>query len=159
MPYLFSPPVTVAVDVVAWAAIHAGTGYLVHRLAVERLATDWWIHRPRRFERGGSLYADRLRVRRWKHRLPEAGALFGGGFDKRSLGGAGRPALERYAVETRRAELGHWLAAAGAPAFFLWNPWPVGVVMLAYAVAVNGPCVVASRYNRLRIARLVARKV
>ena len=34
--------VAVALDVVAWGLIHAGTGYLAHRLPVRWLGDRWW---------------------------------------------------------------------------------------------------------------------
>jgi glycosyl-4,4'-diaponeurosporenoate acyltransferase len=148
----------VGVDVVAWAVIHASTGYLVHRLPARRFEHDTALTRQRRIEGGGRLYTDILRIRRWKGRLPEAGAFFAGGFDKKHLTGAGVDELAAFARETRRAELGHWLAAAGAPLFFLWNPVGVGLVMLAYAAAANGPCIAAQRYNRLRLLRILRRR-
>ena len=144
----------VAVDALAWLGIHGTTGYAVHRLPVERLSGDGWLWSERRWEAGGAWYVRRLRIKRWKHRLPEAGAVFAGGFDKRHLRQRDAAYLNRYAVETRRAELGHWLAAAPAPLFFLWNPWCAGLVMLVYAVGVNGPCIAAQRYNRIRIERV-----
>ncbi|HVF32677.1 MAG TPA: hypothetical protein VM933_06540 [Acidimicrobiales bacterium] len=151
-----SKPLLVLVDVVAWGAIHAATGYLVHRLPARRLGRDTWLTRPRAWEGDGRFYVRRLRIKRWKRLLPEAGALFAGGFDKKRLTGGRDPAyLLAYVRETRRAELGHWLAAAGAPLFFLWNPWGVGIAMLVYAVAANGPCIAAQRYNRLRLARVL----
>ena len=150
--------VKVAVDVVAWACIHASTGYLVHRLPARRFERDTALTRPRRFERDGRLYTDVLRIKRWKASLPEAGAFFAGGFDKKHLAGAGSDDLATFARETRRAELGHWLAAVAAPVFFLWNPPGVGVAMLVYAVAANGPCIAAQRYNRLRLLRILRRR-
>jgi glycosyl-4,4'-diaponeurosporenoate acyltransferase len=149
----------IAVDAAAWCAVQVGAGYLVHRLPPNRLAADGGVLRERSWERGGRVYRDRLGVARWKHRLPEGGAVFRGGFDKRSLRGASTEHLERYRRETRRAELGHWLALAPLPLFVLWNPpllWPA---MAAYAVAVNGPCIVAQRYNRLRLSRVLAARV
>ena len=41
---------TVLLDVAAWAAIHAATGYAAHRLPARRLAADTWITRPRHWE-------------------------------------------------------------------------------------------------------------
>lgn len=150
--------VLVLVNVVAWGVIHASTGYLVHRLPVHRFARDTWLTRPRRFERDGRLYVRAFRIKRWKHLLPEAGALFAGGFDKRRLTSRSDDYLATYLRETRRAELGHWLAAAGAPLFFLWNPAWIGGVMVLYALVANGPCVLSQRYNRLRLLRIAARR-
>ena len=147
----------VAVDAAAWAAIQSATGYAVHRLPAARLDHDTWVTRRRRWERGGAFYVDQLHIRRWKGRLPEAGALFAGGFDKGGLGERSAGHLGRHVVETRRAEIGHWLAILPAPLFWRWNPRWLAVVMSLYAVVINGPCIAAQRYNRLRLVRVLDR--
>jgi glycosyl-4,4'-diaponeurosporenoate acyltransferase len=146
---------TVALDVVVWAAIHAGTGYAAHRLADSRLARDSWLTRPRPWERDGRAY-EQVAIRRWKDRLPEAGALFPGGVSKRRLPAGGRAALHTFVPETRRAEYAHWWCFALSPLFALWNPPAVAVVMVVYGAAVNAPFIAIQRYNRLRIVRTVA---
>lgn len=155
MPLLLPKPYAIALDVVMWAFVHTVVGYVVHRMPAARFATDNLLTRGRRFERDGEIYQRFLRVKRWKAWLPEAGAVFRGGFDKKRLPGAGDAGLARYAIETRRAEIVHWVTGAIAPLFFLWNPPRAGVWMLVYAVAVNAPCIVALRYNRLRLDRIV----
>jgi len=154
-PIRLSPLPNVLVDIAAWAAFHAGTGYAVHRLSLDRLQRDTWLLRERRFERSGRLY-ERFGIRRWKDRLPEAGALFAGGTSKRHLGGRDPAALRRFAAETRRAEYGHWAAMACGPLFVLWNPPAVAAVMVAYGVGVNLPFIAIQRYNRARVSRLLA---
>ena len=141
-----------------WVVVHVSTGYVVHRMSARRFARDTWLTRPRRFERGGRLYVDVFRIKRWKHLLPEAGGLYAGGFDKRRLTSRSGEYLATYLGETRRAELGHWLAAAAAPVFFLWNPLRGGVMMVLYALVANGPCVLSQRYNRLRLQRIADRR-
>jgi glycosyl-4,4'-diaponeurosporenoate acyltransferase len=153
-----SRPWTATLDVVAWGAVHAGSGYLVHRLPLGWLARDGWLFTGRRWERGGRCYARRLRIRRWKDRLPEAGALFPGGVSKRRVPPAAAGGLERFVIETRRAELGHWLAAAPGPVFALWNPPGVALLMVAYGLAVNLPFIAVQRYNRLRVERVLRRR-
>ncbi len=147
----------IAVDAAAWCATQVAAGYAVHRLPDHRLDTDGALLRIRAVERDGRLYRDILRVPRWKRLLPEGGAVFRGGFDKRTLAGAGPEQLARYGREARRAELGHWLAMAPLPLFALWNPPMLWPAMVAYAVLVNGPCIASQRYNRLRIERVLAR--
>ena len=147
----------VLVNVAAWAVVHVAIGYGAHRLPVARFAGDAWLYRIRRFEDGGRFYARTLRIGRWKSLLPEAGAFFAGGFAKRTLGPADPARLARFVAETRRAELAHWLMLAAGAAFFAWNPWPVALANLAYAVAANVPCVAAQRYNRVRLLRVLAR--
>lgn len=148
-----SAPALVAVNVVAWGVAHAGTGWYVHRVPVRRLEHDSWLTRPRRWERHGRAY-ERIRIRSWKDRLPEAGALFAGGVSKRRLPSADGAGLDRFAAETRRAEHGHWLAAAAGPLFVLWNPPSIAAVMVVYGIVVNAPFVMIQRYNRQRIGRI-----
>jgi glycosyl-4,4'-diaponeurosporenoate acyltransferase len=76
---------------------------------------------------------------------------------KAHLPAPGRAGLDRLVIETRRAELGHWLALAAGPAAILWNP-PIGVaLMVAYGVAVNLPFIAIQRYNRFRTQALLER--
>ena len=148
--------VTLAVDAAVWCAVQVGAGYLVHRLPGPWLDNDHGVLRERSWERGGRFYREHLGVARWKPWLPEGGAVFRGGVDKRSLRGATTEHLEHYRRETRRAEMGHWLALVPLPLFGLWNPPRLWPAMAAYAVAVNGPCIVSQRYNRLRLSRVLA---
>ena len=149
-----SLPLLVAVDSLAWASWSAVVGYACHRLPVNALASDNAFTRPRRFEQGGRLY-ERFHIRRWKDRLPEAGALFAGGTSKRRLPSRDDTALRRFAAETRRAELVHWFIAAATPFFALWNPPALFAAMAAYGVAANAPFIAVQRYNRARIARVL----
>lgn len=143
-----------AANVIGAATFHAGSGYVVHRLPLARLQRDGWLLSPRSFEQGGRVYERRLRIQRWKDRVPEAGALFPGGVSKRHV----TRDLERFVTETRRAEYGHWLAMACAPAFALWNP-PIGLVLMtAYSVVANAPFIAIQRYNRQRAQRILARR-
>ena len=157
MPVWSLDPVpNVLVDVAAWAVVHAATGYAVHRLPLRALDRDTWLTRIRSVEDDGRLYS-RVGIRRWKDILPEAGAMFAGGMSKRQLPSAADGGLDRFAAETRRAELGHWSAMAGGPLFLLWNPIPIGAAMIAYGVAVNAPFIAIQRYNRARVLRALRR--
>lgn len=145
----------VALDVAVWAVWSTAVGYAYHSFPVGWFAHDTWLTRPRRFERG-AWYQRRLRIKRWKDRLPEAGALFAGGFPKRRLAHPDPAYLARFAAETRRAELTHWTTMAVVPVFVLWNPWWACSVMVAYAAVANLPCIAVQRYNRVRLERMLA---
>ncbi|HKK47451.1 MAG TPA: hypothetical protein VJ932_00040, partial [Alkalispirochaeta sp.] len=114
---------------VAWIVIQIGSGYVSHLLPQAWFATDNRLFRARRFEREGRLYRRALLVHRWKTRLPEAGAMFAGGFSKRHLNLARSQervtTIRRFIAETRRAELSHWLPVALSCTFFFWNPFAV----------------------------------
>jgi glycosyl-4,4'-diaponeurosporenoate acyltransferase len=154
---VMAPALTIAVDVVAWGVFHSATGYAAHRLDDRRLEADGWLLRPRGFEAGGRWYRRRLRIDRWKDRLPDAGDLFRGGLSKRHLPAYDAAGLERFARETRRAELAHWWAMGCGPLFVLWNPPLATGLLVAYGVVVNLPFVLVQRYNRFRIEAIVGR--
>jgi glycosyl-4,4'-diaponeurosporenoate acyltransferase len=145
----------VLIDAAAWAGLSVAVGYGGHRVAARHLGHDTWLTRLRRFEDGGRRW-ERLGIRRWKDRLPEAGGLFTGGVSKRRLGGDAD--LERFVVETRRAEIVHWGLAACGPLFLLWNPLWLGGVMAAFGIGFNAPFIVVQRYNRGRVQRALARR-
>jgi glycosyl-4,4'-diaponeurosporenoate acyltransferase len=144
-------------DVVAWGVIHGGTGYIAHRLPESLCRRDTWLTRRRRFERSGRIWRT-LRVHRWKDRLPEAGDTFRGGVSKRHLPGRDDQGLLEFAALTRRAEMGHWMAAAASPVFAIWNPPWIAIVMVCYGVAVNAPFIAIQRYNRLRVDAAIGRR-
>jgi len=144
----------VVLDVAVWGAWSAGVGFVAHRRPANAFARDSWLYRLRAFEHGGRLY-ERWGIRRWKDRLPEAGALFTGGFSKRSVRTRDRDVLERFVVETRRAEWTHWTIMLITPVFLIWNWWWVELLMVVYALAANLPCLLVQRYNRARLTRLL----
>ncbi len=158
MPRLVMPQaLTIVVDIVAWGVFHALTGLAAHRLDDSRLSRDGWLLRQRRFEDGGRWYRRRLRIHRWKDRLPEAGDLFRGGMSKRQLPAYDVAGLATFARETRRAELAHWWALFCGPLFVLWNPPLAAALLVTYGVLVNLPFILIQRYNRFRIDALMDR--
>jgi glycosyl-4,4'-diaponeurosporenoate acyltransferase len=148
-----------------WLGWSLLVGYGGHRLSADWLLDFTALDGPAGGQDAGGRWLERLGIRRWKDRLPEAGAFFPGGTAKRSLGKStpGRDAqqltrqLQRFLVETRRAELVHlaiwpfWLATA------LWLPAAAVLVNLAFATAFNLPCLLVQRFNRHRLLRLLGR--
>ena len=157
MGYVMPQWLTVVVDVLAWGFFHAVTGYAAHHVSDRRLDRDGPLLRGRGFEVGGRWYRRRLRIHRWKDRLPEAGAIFEGGISKRQLPGRDVEGLRTFVRETRRAELTHWWAMACGPLFVLWNPPVAAALLVAYGVLVNLPFVLIQRYNRSRTMPLIER--
>lgn len=145
------------VNVAAAIAVHVGAGYAAHRWPLHRLQEDGPLLRIRPWEQGGRWYERVLHIKRWKDRVPEAGAVFAGGTSKRALGRLDADGLWRFAAETRRAERSHWLAMVVGPLAMIWNPWAGMIAMWCYALFVNLPFVAIQRYNRARIKRTLAR--
>ena len=55
---------------------------------------------------------------------------------------------------TRGAELAHVPILLLGPVFFAFNPWWLALVMVAYAIVANVPCILVQRYNRARLERI-----
>lgn len=150
-----APALALVANIALWAGSQVLAGYVAHRLPIESLDRDRGILRLRPFEAGGRWYERRLRIGRWKDRMPEAGAFFAGGMSKRSLPSRSDGGLERFAVETRRAEIAHWASFVGLPLCVIWNNAAGVVVMVLYGLVVNLPLIAIQRYNRARIERIL----
>lgn len=149
-------PVAIGVDLVAWAGVAVGAGYLAHRLPGRLFERDAWLFRQRSWERDGRFYVTTLRIRHWKRLLPEAGDAFEGGFNKGTLAVFDDEHLSTHVHETRRAELVHWLIIGAGPLFLAHNRWYDVMAMQVIAVALSIPCIAAQRYNRIRLQRVLA---
>lgn len=144
----------VVLNVAGWLLIQLGFAWAFTKMPSERF-------RPGpggAWEQGGRFYEKRVAIKRWKDLLPDAARWFDGGFAKRTLAGADASYYERFIRETWRGESCHWCALACAPVFFLWNPWWGDLIIVGYAVAANLPCILAQRYNRLRLTRVSSRR-
>ncbi|MDH4268926.1 MAG: glycosyl-4,4'-diaponeurosporenoate acyltransferase, partial [Dehalococcoidia bacterium] len=84
---------------------------------------------------------------------PDGAAVFKSGFRKKHLKNQDALYLQRFIIETCRAELAHWVIFVFSFLFFIWNAWWIGMIMVAYALIVNIPCIIAQRYNRARLKR------
>ncbi len=142
----------VVLNCAGWPLIQLGLAWLFIRMP------DAWFKPPGSSAFEVWLYDRVFHVKRWKDKLPDAAAWFGGGFAKRSLSDRQPEYLARFIRETWRGELCHWCALACVPVFFLWNPWWADAVIVVYAVTANFPCILAQRHNRIRLRRLLARK-
>ncbi len=144
----------VVLNVAGWPLIQLTLAWLF-----TRMPSSWFRPGPGAgWEDAGRWYERRLAIRRWKDRLPDGARWLGGGFSKANLASTERDYLHRFAQETWRGELCHWAALACTPVFFLWNPLWADLVMTAYALAANLPCILALRYNRARLLRAGRRR-
>ncbi|REB07815.1 glycosyl-4,4'-diaponeurosporenoate acyltransferase [Sporosarcina sp. BI001-red] len=159
MPFIELPIVwVVLLDAVAWTFFHLAISFWTVRISF-----NWFVRHERlfhtfRFERQGDLWQQFFRVKRWKQLIPDGTMFIKNGYNKQSLHGNDLSSLDEFIIESRRAELTHWLSIIPAALFFLWNPLWASWLNVAYAVLFNGPIIIAQRYNRPRLERLVARK-
>ena len=145
---------TIAIDFIVWLVIHVGVSMSVARIRPESFNPESWLYRERSWERDGRIYQAFLRVKTWKKLLPDGAAVSKSGFRKRHLGNPDMVYIRRFILETCRAELTHWVIFVFSVVFFIWNDWWIGMIMIAYALIVNIPCVVTQRYNRIRLRRV-----
>jgi glycosyl-4,4'-diaponeurosporenoate acyltransferase len=151
VPIVSVPPlVALGANVALWASAQVLAGYAAHRLPLSKLERDGWLLRIRPFEDRGRWYERTLRIGRWKDRLPEAGAFFDGGMTKRAIPARRAGGVERFAAETRRAELAHWASFACLPFCVAWNDVLGVALMVVYGLAINLPLIAIQRYNRAR---------
>jgi glycosyl-4,4'-diaponeurosporenoate acyltransferase len=154
----FTPFWTVLVNILAWLIFHLGVAYLGMRMAPGRFNPAGWMFRERRWERNGLVYETVFAIKAWKSMLPDGAALFSQGFRKKSLQDSQGDYLSRFVIETCRAEIVHWIVLGCSLLFFMWNSWLIGFFMVAYGILANLPCILAQRYNRLRLVRVVRLK-
>jgi glycosyl-4,4'-diaponeurosporenoate acyltransferase len=147
----------VALSSVVWLLTSMAVGRWAVSWSDDRLERIGPLTRIRRWERDGGFWIRHLRVLRWKDRLPEAGAFFGG-TAKTSVGSPTTEHLAAFRRETVRAERVHWLIAATGPAHLIWCRPTVGLAMIAFGVAFDAPFIVIQRTNRGRIDRLLRRR-
>ena len=94
---------------------------------------------------------ERLGVRWWKRHFPEGGSWAGGESKSRLPALTDAAAVERYVVETRRAEWVHWLSCLTPLPVLLVEPSWVAAGLTVITLVVNGVAVGIVRYNRLRL--------
>lgn len=150
-------PLVLAANILGWPVIHLAVAALVTRWPAGRFDPAAPLYRERSWEAGGAIYERLFRIRSWKRRLPDGAALISDAFRKSRLEGRDAAYLDRFSRETCRGELVHWITLAFTPLFFLWNPPWAMVVMAAYGILANVPCILTQRYNRIRLGRAVAR--
>ncbi len=146
---------TVLFVFIVWPTLQVGAA-LLSRLPADRHILESCFYACHSWERNGKFYDKVFKIRKWKHLLPDGGAL-SGGYAKRNLTDFSKENLSRFVVESCRAELSHWLAILPFWVFGFFAPPQIMIYMFAYAVIINLPCILAQRFNRPRIAKLVTK--
>ena len=151
--FFFPTAVNILLDIVAWAIIHTAMSNICYKLSDSFFNEDKGIYKTKKWENQGKIYEQVFKIKRWKNKLPDGDSILRTGFPKKNLSNRTPDYLQRFVLETRRAELAHWLQIAAVPIFFVWNEWWVVLIMFLYALSVNIPCIMAQRYNRPRLMK------
>lgn len=151
-----SDPVTILLCFVLWPVLQIGAALLCLVLPDSVFSSDNFLFRDYSFENGGAIYQSLFRVRSWKNHLPDGGKVW----DKNALSKTRLDSLEAdhlqiFLIESSRAELTHWLAILPFWVFAFFTPPIVPWIMLVYALIANLPCIIAQRFNRPRVHRLL----
>lgn len=146
---------TIFLDCIAWFIIHMSSAIIALKIPDRHFDQDVWPYKVYTWEKGGYVWQQLLHVRSWKDYLPDGGSYFKSGFQKKQMQHRNLDYYRQFIRESRRGEFTHWLAIIPAPLFFLWNPISAGWIMILYSLLVNGPCIIAQRYNRPRFLRLI----
>lgn len=148
---------TILLDVFAWVCFHLGIGYWCSRLPLHWFDPAKRLYQTRPWEKNGEVYQHWLRVRSWKDLIPNGSALYPDTFSIKKLPSVDLAYLERWLVESCRAEFCHWVMILPGFLFFLWNSVELGWWMVVYAVLNNVVVIVLQRFNRPRMRRLLSR--
>lgn len=153
--FYFSDSVSILLCFVLWGVFQTLAALICEKLPVTLFRYDNWLFQTRAFEDNGILYEKVFHIRLWKKYLPDGAAVKKSGYRKKYLRDFSSENLNKFLVESCRAELGHLLAIAPFWVFGLFLP-PISLpIMLIYAITINLPCIIAQRYNRPRIVKLL----
>jgi glycosyl-4,4'-diaponeurosporenoate acyltransferase len=146
----------IAINSLGWLVVQLGIA-----LVFTRIPTRFFVHnsrldcvRPREI----NMYLNVLHIRRWKHLLPDGARWVGGASYRKPAASRDPIYLRSLILETRRGEAAHRLMLACCPIFFLWNPLRAWPILCLYATAANLPCIMAQRYNRHTVQRILTRR-
>ena len=142
----------VIINSIIWASCSVVFGYLCSKLSKKLLlkpvvipvTNETYIKLEKFFK-----------IKKWKSIVPEAGGFFKGGTSKKTLSSLDREGLRNFLIETKRAELVHYLIFIVFVLFFFIDPLFLAIIMFIYAVIANIPCILIQRYNRSRIIKIL----
>lgn len=149
--------ITILLFMILWFVFQAGSAALCYKRKDDSYRRDSWLYKTRDWEQNGYLYEKYFKIKWWKKFLPDGAAVVKKGYRKRHLSDFSKENLEKYVLESRRAECSHWLAILPFWVFGFFAEFEVVLMMLGYALAVNLPCIIAQRYNRPRVIKLLKR--
>lgn len=146
----------IVINTLFWLVCCLGTAHVVRFLPKSWYEKQDWFFAEHSFEK--KLYK-RIRLDRWKDKLPEGGGLWK--FQKKELHETlTLEYTDRFILETKYGEVGHWCMAVLGFACIWVNPSSYANVALICAIVnviVQIPFCLIQRYNRPRLIRLKSR--
>lgn len=147
-------PLLLIVNIVIWFSCHMLISLFAMKIPDEWFIKNKALFKKLKWEKDGQVWDDIFSIRKWKSKLPDASQFMKKAYNKKSMRNIRLDSLHKFIIETRRAELTHWISMLPAPLFFIWNPVWAGLIMIIYALVANLPFILAQRYNRPRLERI-----
>ncbi len=135
------------VGVVYVAVIGALSNIAALFIRRDRLKEDKFPFRIYKWERNGKVY-DRLKIRRWKNRVPDMSKVLKFMLPKKVCCGATGRDIRALIKETCVAEIVHSVLIVLSLAVFAICPGREGVVLFLLCLLLNLPFIFIQRYNR-----------
>ncbi|MEO0272275.1 MAG: hypothetical protein ABIM30_04200 [candidate division WOR-3 bacterium] len=148
---------TFIINFMFWFVIMFFSGIIVHFLPASIYDEDNLIFKPKPWEFDGRLYTTIFGIKKWKDKVPECGEFFKfNPFNKKKLAkGKDIAYIQRFILETCRAELTHLIPILMYPVSLLWNDYPASLYVLIFILLTNFPFLIIQRYNRIRLMRVL----
>lgn len=143
----------ILVNAVAWLVIHLIVSVIVSQFPSSVVMSFSKLYQLRGWERNGAIY-QRMKIKQWKYRLPEAKKWVNHGKGKTGIRLRNEADFNKLILATNRSELSHWLQILPAPLFFLFNTPLAGWIIIVYAISFNLPFIMIQRYNRGRVEKI-----
>lgn len=113
---------------------------------------DKKMYRPCKWEKDGKLYADLLKINRWKDFLPQH--VGKDGFSKEHLENISLAYIDQFIRETCRGEWNHAMNCLFALILFILNHFGIALILTFLLLLGNVPFIIIQRYNRFRLQKL-----
>ncbi|MGL4590160.1 MAG: hypothetical protein ACRCUP_07980 [Mycoplasmatales bacterium] len=151
--YHFTLPTSIVLSILLWAFFHYSIAVVSGMITDDFYKFNNWLFRPLKFEKNGTIYKSLFKIKKWKKHLPDASSFQQDGYNKKNLNDMSVKNLDKFLLESCRAEFCHILTIFPFIFFGLFLPPIIVFGMFCYAVFVNLPFVLAQRYNRPRIIK------
>ncbi len=106
------------------------------------------------FENEGQIWQHWFNVKSWKHKILDGHQFNQNIYDQRHLMKINIYSVEKMIIETKRAELIHWISILPVIIFNKASRL-VKYINIFYAIIVNVPIIIVQRYNRPRLTQLL----
>ncbi len=117
-----------------------------------------FLYRKYNWEKNGNFYVKKLKIKKWKDKLPQYVAK--DGFSKRNLNSINPndSYINTFIMETCRAEWNHFMCSMYAIISFAINTFSYALIFSVIPIVANLPFLIIQRYNRIRLSKLNTKK-